>query len=569
MAPPALSPLPKQLNALPHFGSNPYSPVTYVPPPHPLREESSYGNGQGAPAPAPEEPTTEPVTDEAVVGDTVPDTTTDDAEPTPLVAAQSSGSEIIEPEPIVDLPPPTAEEEEQDPPVDESGLESEPTLEGPAASAMSSSFSFGTASGSEPPLAPSIEDQRAEDSAWAVWSKRPTDPTLAPGLLFSKRARAPQAVVQMLIGDALADRTPPGSPIRAPLTAQSLAQMDSSNAASEPHPAETKTDAGMTEASVEVLPPASDAATEVGTTMSMETTRTPTPTGTPTPRSPVSSFTSISASPAIKVDGQIPTPPAAPTPPAQTASPAPPAAEPAPKAAPKSWASLLQGNSKSSLPTSAVVGFSIPAGIPSGSSPGAASTSNDTILSVAPGQRGELLNLLTRDPAGFAGWAPRIRPRGLVNQGNMCFANAVLQTLVYCPPFHRLFTDLGRLLPGPVVGKDQERKTPLVDATVQFVRDFEMKPSKKQEGKGKEREEMEDDWEVNSFLPTYFYEAMKEKKRFESMRVRSPFCVIVTRYSCPSIGRPTGRRGGVLGLLPRHSRRRALNHPQCSATSHR
>jgi ubiquitin carboxyl-terminal hydrolase 10 len=105
----------------------------------------------------------------------------------------------------------------------------------------------------------------------------------------------------------------------------------------------------------------------------------------------------------------------------------------------------------------------------------------------------------------------------------MCFANAVLQTLVYCPPFHRLFTDLGRLLPGPVVGKDQERKTPLVDATVQFVRDFEMKPSKKQEGKGKEREELEDDWEVNSFLPTYFYEAMKEKKRFESMRVR-PLC---------------------------------------------
>jgi ubiquitin C-terminal hydrolase len=39
-------------------------------------------------------------------------------------------------------------------------------------------------------------------------------------------------------------------------------------------------------------------------------------------------------------------------------------------------------------------------------------------------------------------------PRGLINSGNMCFANSVLQIMVYCPPFHRLFAELGRVLGG-------------------------------------------------------------------------------------------------------------------------
>jgi len=52
----------------------------------------------------------------------------------------------------------------------------------------------------------------------------------------------------------------------------------------------------------------------------------------------------------------------------------------------------------------------------------------------------------------------------------MCFANTVLQVLVYCPPFYKLFTELGKYMLGPVVkgeGKEKEtgQGTPLVDAT--------------------------------------------------------------------------------------------------------
>jgi ubiquitin carboxyl-terminal hydrolase 10 len=72
--------------------------------------------------------------------------------------------------------------------------------------------------------------------------------------------------------------------------------------------------------------------------------------------------------------------------------------------------------------------------------------------------------------------------------------------------------------------------TPLVDATVRFLEEFvyeEKKASPVQQpqqaarGKAKEEEEEKKEGEgVDSFIPTYVYDAMKEKKRFDNMRVR-------------------------------------------------
>jgi hypothetical protein len=191
-----------------------------------------------------------------------------------------------------------------------------------------------------------------------------------------------------------------------------------------------------------------------------------------------------------------------------------------------------------------------------------------------------------------------IRPRGLINSGNMCFANSVLQIMVYCPPFHRLFAELGMVLGGvglsgvagtsahgaSVYGTSAHGTSangtaaeasayPLVEATVEFLREFVVddkskdlkekgkanasaningkvasgsasgsgsssRTSSSRGGKGKERErgdsvndasgggavgrrEDEDGW-TESFLPTYVYDAMQVKKRFEHMRVSFP-----------------------------------------------
>ena len=77
--------------------------------------------------------------------------------------------------------------------------------------------------------------------------------------------------------------------------------------------------------------------------------------------------------------------------------------------------------------------------------------------------------------------------------------------------------------------------TQLVDATVRFLEEFvyeEKKPSPTQLAgyvKAKEEDEKKEEDGVDSFIPTYVYDAMKEKKRFDNMRVRSlpyavPFC---------------------------------------------
>ena len=101
----------------------------------------------------------------------------------------------------------------------------------------------------------------------------------------------------------------------------------------------------------------------------------------------------------------------------------------------------------------------------------------------------------------------------------MCFANAVLQILIYCPPFYRLFVELGKHLTGPVVGAQKEggKATPLVDATIEFLREFyPTDVNSKVKGKEVDREEEDDQ---QSFIPMYVYDAMKEKKRFDNMRV--------------------------------------------------
>ena len=114
------------------------------------------------------------------------------------------------------------------------------------------------------------------------------------------------------------------------------------------------------------------------------------------------------------------------------------------------------------------------------------------------------------------------------------------------------------------LGESQESgggATPLVDATVKLLEEFvyeEKKPLPTQQqgsrSKAKEEDEKKEDKGVDSFMPTFVYDAMKEKKRFEHMRVCSN--VFLTRYvlllimSETYIGWPSRRCRGILRLLP-------------------
>ncbi|TBU35523.1 cysteine proteinase [Dichomitus squalens] len=363
-----------------------------------------------------------------------------------------------------------------------------------------------------PTSAPAITDS----SIYVIWSRRPRDPIHAPGVIISHRAFPPESIVQK----ALELRTPPSSP-------------------KSPHAALVQPP----------IPLVHEASPESSAALSSSTTET-TPAGsiaadTPVPGSPYSCATSVSA--AIDPCAQTPvslltetkiefaadvadvapkaSEPSTPQPACEenaAASP-PTTSAPAPKpTVKKAWNALFASDSAASsskprLPVSNVVGFSIPAttGSPALGAP------------TATANRSELLHLLNEGPSVSsvnAAAAMKIRPRGLVNTGNMCFANAVLQILVYCPPFHRFFSDLKKHLAGPVVGSQREgsKATPLVDATIQFLKEFVPDPpananvNANPKSKGKEREDDNFD-ELDSFIPSYVYDAMKEKKRFANM----------------------------------------------------
>ena len=226
---------------------------------------------------------------------------------------------------------------------------------------------------------------------------------------------------------------------------------------------------------------------------------------------------------------------------AESAPPAPPALAAPPVK--KSWASLLKKDDstptgKNSLPTSRVVGYSIPGGL----------VDNSPVTPITTTKKQELAALLTAGPSG-PGQAPKIHPRGLVNSGNMCFANAVLQVLVYCPPFYRLFTELAKYLPGSSSSdsvKPVDNRISLTTGTIEFLKEFNPLSEKER----KQREEDGEDMFLDSFTPISVYEAMRAKKRFDNMTVSSGDAdqgqILGLAYV---LGWTPRRRGRIFGFL--------------------
>ncbi|KAL7814501.1 hypothetical protein V8C26DRAFT_403997 [Trichoderma gracile] len=107
-----------------------------------------------------------------------------------------------------------------------------------------------------------------------------------------------------------------------------------------------------------------------------------------------------------------------------------------------------------------------------------------------------------------------LEPRGLINTGNMCYMNSVLQVLVSCVPFYDFLDQVGKK-----AAHSFKSETPLVDALIMFMREFKVlksAPSVEQLNRILKSEDFERYGEP--FTPEFVYDAIRHLPRFASMR---------------------------------------------------
>ncbi|KAE8150749.1 hypothetical protein BDV25DRAFT_106000 [Aspergillus avenaceus] len=167
-------------------------------------------------------------------------------------------------------------------------------------------------------------------------------------------------------------------------------------------------------------------------------------------------------------------------------------------AAPKSWADLVRNKklAKDAATTSA----------PPATSNGVVKHKSECLADV-------LVNL-GDDVSRYSDKTAFLEPRGLVNTGNMCYMNSVLQILISCMPFYRLLDHIGRR-----ATHSFQSDFPAIDAMILFMKEFRVIDATHSEEQLKLRLKPNELEEYgDAFTPEFFYNIINKLPRFRDMR---------------------------------------------------
>ncbi|SLM33874.1 ubiquitin c-terminal [Lasallia pustulata] len=107
-----------------------------------------------------------------------------------------------------------------------------------------------------------------------------------------------------------------------------------------------------------------------------------------------------------------------------------------------------------------------------------------------------------------------LEPRGLVNTGNMCYMNAILQILLFCTPFYDFLDKVGKQ-----AMHSFKSDTPMVDAMIMFMREFPVIDSAVSVEQLRMRlKDSELEQYGEAFIPEFVYEVIRRLPRFATMR---------------------------------------------------